>query len=105
MKKFTLVKNLTNVLCVTIDLCDFTSFPKWFSINLIKLIKKKERFRKKYKKHKTIYHLNQIKHISKAIKNHSKYCFKQYCEKIEKNCFDNLKIFWSFIKVKNRDNG
>lgn len=102
----TLVEIFYNVVNQTIErnvprfFVHTNSHPPWFSNGLIRLIREKNKYRKRYNKYKNPMDKIAFKSCSKQCDELSKECYKTYINRIEKHISANPKSFWTFIKNK-----
>lgn len=78
--------------------------PQWFSSEVIKLLKNKEKLRIKWKNtgldsDYTAY--SEIRALGKSMIDE---CYKNYIVSIQENIPSNIKLFWSFTKNKKKTN-
>lgn len=77
-------------------------YPIWFTRNLIKIIKEKERIRKKFKIYKNPRDGLELKICNRRVKTAIANCYSAYVKEIEVSIRHNPKKFWSFVR---RDRG
>lgn len=89
-----------------------STFPNWFSKNLIDLIFKKKCAHKKYKYHLEINDTCNINtyryeffYLRMQCKKEMKNCYNNYLRYVEGSLNNNVKKFWDFIRSKNNTNG
>lgn len=79
-------------------------FPTWYSRNLIKLIKDKEKARRTWKA--TLQNTDYL--VYSNLRSQSKSmiadCYKEYLMHLQNTMSSNMKVFWSFTKNKRQTN-
>lgn len=80
------------------------NFPSWFSRNLIRLIKEKDKIRKKYKIYNNPRDQLELKLANKRVKLLIKSCYNEYITNVEISLKKSPKNFWSFIKQQKGKN-
>lgn len=75
-------------------------YPKWFTSEIIKNIKQKNKHLVKYKKSKSNYHLEQFKQLRTLIKRQIELSYQEYLSNIQSSLLSDPKNFWSFIQAK-----
>ncbi|KAG7308770.1 hypothetical protein JYU34_006003 [Plutella xylostella] len=75
-------------------------YPPWFTNNLIKMLKEKEKYRIKFKKFKNGMDEVQYNILKERTNQVIKKSYKNYISKIENDIIANPKRFWSYIKSK-----
>lgn len=78
-----------------------SKYPKWYTKDLIKLIRQKGRLHQKYKKTGLPHYLVQFKDVRSRIKAMVRDCFGRYVRDVESNLVLNPSLFWSFFNTKN----
>lgn len=73
-------------------------FPVWFNGQIIKMIKTKETYFRKYKKFKTAFWLNKYREIRRVVKSKIKRAQSSYYEEVANSLYRNPKYFWTYIK-------
>lgn len=76
------------------------SFPGWYSPQLIKRLREKLKFHKKFKKYGNPKDYDQFAHIRTTCKEMIKNCYKAYVSSVEECLKDNIKSFWKYINSK-----
>ncbi|KAG6446943.1 hypothetical protein O3G_MSEX004647 [Manduca sexta] len=81
-----------------------SSYPAWYNSALIKILKEKHKYHKKFK----IYGNNADYHSFSILRNRAvsieKTCFNKYMDKIENSIVKDPKKFWSYVKSKRNSN-
>lgn len=80
-------------------------FPKWYSQSLIKAIKEKRKFERKYKNYKNRCDLESYIILRKRVKKIESLCYQKYISSVEDSIQKNPKTFWSHIKSTRNSNG
>lgn len=80
-------------------------FPVWFSKELIALIRSKNKLRKRFKRYGSVLDYIQFSRLRKEVKLMSKQCYKSYIQSTEENIKLDPKIFWSFVKSNQSNQG
>lgn len=75
-------------------------YPKWFTKNIINMIKEKEKYRLRGKKFGNKLDEYEFKILSKRVKDAIKKRYTEYLSKIEDEIKNNPKRFWTYIKDK-----
>jgi hypothetical protein len=75
-------------------------FPKWYSIELISIIKKKNRFRKLFKNTRLQYYADVADDLRKVIKRQTKKDYSLFIKNTECNIRKDPNKLWSFIDAK-----
>lgn len=78
--------------------------PFWFSSDLIKLLKQKEKLRQKWKKNETQENYSIYSDLRAQCKTKIAACHKHYIEHIQRNIQSNIKLFWAYSKSKRKTN-
>lgn len=77
-----------------------SSYPPWYTPALIKIIKEKYKYHRKYKQYKNLSDYNSFSILrSRAIELEKK-CYEKYIEKIEASIVKSPKSFWTYVKSK-----
>uniref|UniRef100_A0A8D8XVC7 Endonuclease/exonuclease/phosphatase domain-containing protein n=1 Tax=Cacopsylla melanoneura TaxID=428564 RepID=A0A8D8XVC7_9HEMI len=76
-------------------------FPLWWTHELKKLYKKKERLRKI--KQKTAKQLNKYFELRKLCKKQIKINYEKYIESLERDLKENSSLFWNYFKDKKKE--
>jgi hypothetical protein len=85
--------------------CQFkTKYPKWFTREIIYLIKKKHRYHKLFKKNKEPQTYNLFSNLRRLVKKKIKAAYENYIEELESNLKTCDKNFWTLIKSKQKNN-
>lgn len=75
-------------------------YPSWYSNELIRLIKEKERLRSQYKRHGGIARLVEFKRCRAHVKRLIKQSYLVHIDSAEHSFRRDPRLFWSFIKSK-----
>lgn len=75
-------------------------FPSWYTFDVIKKIKRKERCRQKYRTTNNVIFLDEFKQLRSSIKIMIKEAYDNYIVSTEQAIITDPKMFWSFIKNK-----
>ena len=75
-------------------------FPIWYTAEIIKNIKLRDKYRKKYKKHNDANSAEDYKRIRSIIKYQTAEAYKNYLNDVEANLSIDPKQFWSYINNK-----
>ena len=75
-------------------------YPPWFSVDLIKEIKQKSKFWRKYKKYGDKEDYEKFKNLRRVIKVKLAKLYKDYLFKVEGEIFNDPNKFWQFVKYK-----
>lgn len=78
-------------------------FPVWFNGEIIKLIKAKQRFFKKFKRTKISFWRDKYREYRQKIKLKIKKAYAEYKSNAELNLYSDPKYFWSFIRNQKND--
>lgn len=103
------VNNLYEVLYSTFDVfvpkkkCIKSNFPKWFTSELINLIKQKKAAHKKYKQTNSQQDYNLFRQLRNLCKNSITTAHSNYLMKTENDITSDIKCFWRYVKSKNKD--
>lgn len=80
------------------------NFPTWYSTDLIRLIREKDRARRKWKRSASdddYGHYSELRARSKQLISD---CYGKFLIHLQNNMSSNMKIFWSFTKSKRQTN-
>lgn len=80
-------------------------YPPWFSVNLILMLREKEKARLKYKKFKNGLDELEFNILKGRINVMIKKCYKSYIQKVVNSVTKNPKYFWTYIKSKRKVKG
>lgn len=86
--------------CVPKTKFKINKFPPWFTREIVKDIKAKERNLKLYKKTKMEQCLTDYKFLRSKIKRDIKIAYNNYISNVENNIQHDAKVFWNFIHSK-----
>lgn len=75
-------------------------YPPWFNYRLIRMLKEKEKIRKKFKKYKNPRDKLEFELLRQRCDSYLDECYRTYKENIEKNIHKNPRSFWTYIKNK-----
>lgn len=78
--------------------------PSWYDLDLIKLLKKKENSRRKWKKFLLNENYAKYSQLRSQCKTKIRECYKQYIRFLQDNIKNNIKLFWSYSKSKRKMN-
>lgn len=78
--------------------------PFWFSMELIKLLKKKEKARLKWTKNERQIDYISYSELRAKCKVKVTECHKHYIDYIQSNIKNNIKLFWAYSKNKRKTN-
>lgn len=78
--------------------------PFWFSSDLIKMLKKKEKLRQKWKEQKTRESYEKYSNLRAQCKNSIISCQRQHIQHLQANIKKNTKLFWAYSKSKRKTN-
>lgn len=80
------------------------SYPNWYSYELIKLIKKKYKIHRLFKKYKNDMYYMEFSKLRKQVKFLLHKCYKEYLMETERQIPLNIKKFWAYVSSfkKNR---
>ncbi|KAG7295979.1 hypothetical protein JYU34_021071 [Plutella xylostella] len=73
-------------------------YPAWYSPALIKILKEKFKYIKKFKTYGNLSDYLSLKTLRGRIKDVERQCYNKYIEKIEESINVNPKSFWTYIK-------
>ncbi|KAL0831107.1 hypothetical protein ABMA28_001979 [Loxostege sticticalis] len=79
-----------------------SSYPTWFTPELINLFNKKNRAWIKMKKYKNQSDYNLFSIYRKQFKSLSDKCYKSYIAKVETSIKDNIKYFWKYMSQRRK---
>lgn len=77
-----------------------SSYPKWFSNSLVKMMKEKDKYHSKYKRFGNPRDLDTFSMLRKRTKILIDMCFRSHISHIENNLSGDIKIFWNYIKSR-----
>lgn len=80
-------------------------FPIWFSAQLIKIFKRKQRLWVKWKKFKNVKHYNEFSECRATFKDACKTCYSNYINSIEDSLTSNIKHFWKYVANRKNKSG
>lgn len=75
-------------------------YPPWFSHNLIKRLREKNKLRIRYKKYGNPLDKIAYRLLTDRCHKIASSCYKKYMERVEDQVHNNPKFFWSYIKGK-----
>ena len=102
--KFHNILNKQINLLVPFQRSKVTSYPHWYSSDLINLIKCKKRAHIIYKQTNLIEDYTEFKRLRAKCIRLSQINYKDYIDSAENNIKLNPKIFWSYVKRSRNDN-
>lgn len=76
------------------------SYPVWYTPDLIKNIKLKNNYHKKYKLNKNVNTYNEFKRLRSLVKSQISTAYNNYLHDVEQSVTSDSKHFWSFIQMK-----
>lgn len=79
-------------------------YPKWYSAALIKLIKEKYKFIRKYRIYNNKTDLLSFKCLRDRARNLEHSCYLNFMASVEDSIEKNPKYFWSFLKSRSKSN-
>lgn len=79
-----------------------SSYPPWYNTSLIKILKEKSKYLKKYRTYGNISDYNTFSLLRRRAKSTEEICYRDYLRKTEESITDNPKLFWSFIKANKK---
>lgn len=77
------------------------SYPPWFNADIIRNIKLKAKYRKKYRIRNNVTDLIEFQRLRRTIKNQIKTSYNQYIERIQLSLTHDPRKFWSYVHAKN----
>lgn len=80
-------------------------FPVWFSAQLIKIYKRKQRLWVKWKKYKNIKDYNEFSEYRVTFKDACNTCYSNYIKSVEDKLTTNIKYFWTYISNRKNKSG
>lgn len=75
-----------------------SSFPKWFSAELKRLVVKKKTMHRYFKETGDVYFYEEFKQTRSRCKQLAGECYRRHTDFVESTIPNNIKIFWSHIK-------
>lgn len=78
-------------------------FPHWFSKLTIKLVRKKNRLYKDYKRSKNPTKKEQYENLRREVKQKIDSDYKRFINMTENNIQSNIKSFWKYVNSKKKD--
>lgn len=97
---YEIISSLTNKYIPSVKGKNNILYPKWYSRALVKVIKEKDKFHRKYKIYGNINDFETFKLLRDRVKRLEKSCYNMYITSVEKSISNNPKHFWSFVKSK-----
>lgn len=82
-----------------------SSYPKWFSPQLIKLIREKNYAHRIFKRTCSFSDYLCFSKLRTDCKSMSKQCYRSYTQNIESTMQHNIKSFWGFVNTKRKSPG
>jgi hypothetical protein len=79
-------------------------YPTWFTMSIIKGLRKKDAARRRYNSTKSADDYNHFRSLRSSIKSEIKIAYSQYLQHVNKSLKQNPKSFWSFVKSKRDSN-
>lgn len=80
-------------------------FPIWFTPQLIKIFKKKQRLWIKWKKYSNVKDYNNFSECRSLFKHMCKTCYSSYMNSVEDSLSSNIKHFWSYVSNRKSKSG
>lgn len=74
--------------------------PPWFSRDLIKRLREKNKYRKRFKIYKNPLDQISFRILTDRCNKLASECYKSYLNKVENGIETNPKLFWSYVKSK-----
>nr|XP_049692398.1 uncharacterized protein LOC126053707 [Helicoverpa armigera] len=81
-----------------------SKYPPWYKSPLIKVLKEKAKFHKKFKKYKNLSDYQSFDTLRLRAKELEKNMYEDYIKKIESDICKNPRAFWSYVKSKKQSN-
>jgi hypothetical protein len=75
-------------------------YPPWFSQNLIKALKEKNKIRLRYKKYQNLLDSIELDIVSRRCHRLATLCYNRYFETLEDGLAENPKLFWTLVKSR-----
>jgi hypothetical protein len=91
-----LIQNL-----VPLKKCRISRFPRWFSSELIRLVRLKKQLHAKYKSTNDNVDYIEFSHIRSLCKYESKQCYNRYVSQAENAINSDPRSFWRFLRSRN----
>lgn len=82
-----------------------SKYPPWFSYSLIKVIKEKFKYFKKFKTYGNVSDKQSYSILRDRVSRMERTCYVKYISNIEDSIAKNPKAFWSFVKSKRNSAG
>jgi predicted nucleotidyltransferase len=79
-----------------------SAFPRWYSTPLIKIIKEKDKYHKKWKTHGDYLDYESFSILRKRQKKLQTECYKNFITISERSIKSHPKYFWTFVKNKRK---
>ncbi|XP_045463755.1 uncharacterized protein LOC123673311 [Harmonia axyridis] len=73
-------------------------FPHWYTSELIKLIRMKERCHQRYKRYNRANDFDQFRSLRSIIKSRTKILYRNFISSAERSISDDPRSFWAFIQ-------
>lgn len=99
---YNILNNLVDKYVPTHNLRNNNKHPPWFTTCLIKLDKEKLKFHKKWKRYGNLRDYQTFSLLRKRFKMMEADCYKKFIELSENKIREHPKLFWSFVKSKNK---
>lgn len=80
-------------------------FPIWFTPQLVKIFKKKQRLWIKWKKYSNVKDYNNFSECRSVFKHMCTSCYSSYMNSVEDSLSSNIKDFWSYISNRKSKSG
>ncbi|KAF9798354.1 hypothetical protein SFRURICE_017514 [Spodoptera frugiperda] len=85
---------------IPLKLSKNTAYPSWYNTALIKILKEKYKYHRKYKTYKNLSDYHSFSVLRTRAIEVEKSCFNTYMAKIESAIINNPRSFWSYVKSK-----
>ncbi|KAF9799265.1 hypothetical protein SFRURICE_013561 [Spodoptera frugiperda] len=85
---------------IPLKLSKNTAYPSWYNTALIKILKEKYKYHRKYKTYKNLSDYHSFSVLRTRAIEVEKSCFNTYMAKIESAIINNSRSFWSYVKSK-----
>jgi hypothetical protein len=82
-----------------------SSYPHWFTYSIIKKLKLKEKFHKRFKKYGCNDDYLKFKELRKIVKNEINLSYSNYIANVEMSIQADSRSFWQFVNSKKNDFG
>lgn len=82
-----------------------STYPIWFTRDHINDIKRKNYYRLRYRKTKSVHDLNKFRELRKKVKINTKILFNNYISSVEVSVMTTPQQFWKFVRSRKNDSG